>query len=226
MIFAGMHGELGMHGESGSQRMAKPLRIATLMLFIALFALQPGCERRGTPPNSVAPTPSPTPSQTGNNVVTVDIDLSTDSASRILLEAEAGRIKEPMKVFADKAASGGKYVLAPEGPDHKEINKGGDVAITFKVEEAGKYEMWLRVWWHCGCANSFGVSLDGKAHDDIGNNNYGAWQWMRIKAGPLGLSAGDHLLVVTNREDGARLDQVLLIQDSEYVPTGIEKPSP
>ena len=212
--------------------MSRLFRIVTPVLLAALLALQPGCSGSAAPPESAAAAPpTPTgevarPPETGRNDVTVDIDLTADSAPRILLEAETGRLKEPMKIFTDKTAAGKKYVLAPEGPNHKEISFGGDVALAFKVEEAGKYEVWLRVWWDHGCANSLNVVIDGKAHGYITNNNTEVWQWMRSRAGPFALAAGDHLLVVGNREDGSRLDQVLLIQDGEYVPAGIEKPLP
>lgn len=211
--------------------MSRRFRIAALVVLAALFALPPGCGGSAAPPESAPAAPaSPAggvarPPETAGGV-TVDIDLTADSAPRVLLEAETGRLREPMKVFASKAAGGDKYVLAPEGPNHKEISIGGDVVLAFKVEKAGKYELWLRVWWDHGCANSLNVAIDGKSHGYITNNNTEVWQWMRSQAGPFDLAAGEHLLVVGNREDGSRLDQVLLIQDSEYVPAGIEKPLP
>ena len=35
-------------------------------------------------------------------------------------------------------------------------------------------------------------------------------------------TSGEHVLVLTNREDGAAVDQILLTQDPDYRPTGIE----
>jgi hypothetical protein len=172
---------------------------------------------------------------------TVDINLDGAQTVKILIEAESGKVKPPMAIFEDDpAASGGKYVKNPadhpEGsPDHNHLSKAGEgsVALPFTVKEAGKYELWLRVWWCCGCGNSFALDItDPKAPagkrirnlGEIENGSYRKWQWMRWDKGQLDLAAGDYTLTVTNTEDGARLDQVLLVKDSSYIPGDAEKP--
>jgi len=158
------------------------------------------------------PTGRPAPGR-----LTVEYDIPAS----ILMEAELGQVHEPVAVFEDAAVSGGKYVLAPEGPDNKEISIGGDVACRFSVAEAGEYKLWLRVRWSGACGNSVGLTLDGADFGTVEDSVYDVWHWV-----PSGrrfrLAREKHLLVIANREDGAAVDQVLLTQDWDYRPTGIE----
>ncbi len=140
----------------------------------------------------------------------------------VLFEAEAGRIEAPVAEFESDAASGGKYVLAPEGPDHQEINKGGGVNFTLKIEKAGDYWFWLRTHWSGACGNSLGVALDGQDIGAVGDATYEEWHWVRLGRKPIALAGGDHVLYVESREDGSSFDQVLLAQDEDYRPIGIE----
>ena len=40
----------------------------------------------------------------------------------------------------------------------------------------------------------------------------------------MALDEGDYAFLIKNREDGSSIDQVLLTQDKDYRPTGIELP--
>ena len=153
------------------------------------------------------------------------ISIEYEVLPSILLEAESGAIKSPMKVFDDKGCSGGKYVLAPEGPDHKEISIGGDVTYKFSVKEAGQYVLWLRTNFSGACGNSLGIRLDGRDLGKVEDAVFEKWHWVALRAQRPRLTAGTHVLVITNREDGAACDQVLFTQDAEYRPTGIEQPN-
>jgi hypothetical protein len=52
----------------------------------------------------------------------------------------------------------------------------------------------------------------------IEDATYQTWHW--VKGPRLTLSAGQHTIRIQNREDGARLDQFMLINSTRYVPTG------
>lgn len=185
---------------------------------LAAFLLS-ACERKPAPAQPAAAAPNPDRSaRTGR--VTIEYDVRPS----ILFEAECGEVRAPVQLFEDSAASGGKYALAPEGPDHKEINKGGDVTYTLQVPEGGEYVMWVRAKWSGACGDSLGVLLDGSALGAVGDSVYETWHWVRLGRRKVQLAAGEHSLVITNREDGSAFDQVLLTQDPDYRPTGIEKP--
>lgn len=153
------------------------------------------------------------------------------SAPRIVIEAETAKIEPPMKIGEDANASGGKFVHAPEGPDHKEISVGGSATFDFQVKTAGDYLLWIRKNWCCGCGNSLTISVDkGKEITFGGDATYQRWDWKRVpdpaKPGApltLHLTEGPHNIKVGNREDGSKFDQMLLTQDNEYVPVAVEK---
>ena len=182
----------------------------------------------------------------------VEIELDDADAKKVVLDAEKGRIVKPMAVYSDgsppagvkgpKGASGGKYVETAEPVEkdpatgkRKELH-GGATTLTFDAPEAGKYYIWVRVWWRHGCANSYSIGLDGmpgmmkraKPHQ-ITDSTFGKWRWLAVgrsvlRPAAIRLAKGRHTLTLTSREDGSALDQVLVVNDPDYVPTGPEKP--
>ena len=194
--------------------------LQSVVLLIALL----GCGKSDSQPKSGKPA-------AGTGDAPVPQISMIKMAPRILIEAENGKIQPPMKVFRDAKASQGGFVEAPEGPNHKEISIGGSVTHTFVVEEPGAYVLWIRKSWTSGCGNSLTVSVDGGKEITFGGDaTYGKWDWKRVPdpaqpGQPLlcTLTKGTHTIAIGNREDGSRYDQILLIQDSEYVPVSIEK---
>ncbi|MCE5215993.1 hypothetical protein LLH03_03075, partial [bacterium] len=85
----------------------------------------------------------------------------------------------------------------------------GAAEYSFEVERAGGYLVWVRAWWEDGAANSFLASIDGEGKWTLGNtNDFKQWVW--VASGPRRLTAGRHLLRLSNREDGARADRVVI----------------
>ncbi|NOZ24242.1 MAG: hypothetical protein GXP25_24465 [Planctomycetes bacterium] len=199
--------------------MKKRLAIAVICVFAA------GCGKSDSKPTSAA--------AGGQGAAEVPAVTLIKTAPKIVIEAEAAtKLVPPMKVCADAQASGARYAEAPEGPNHKELSKGGSATYEFEVAEPGKYVLWIRKNWCCGCGNSLTVSVDG-AKDLMfgGDATYGKWDWQRVtdpaKPGtPLtyNFAKGKHTLTIGNREDGSKFDQILFIQDNEYVPVTAEKP--
>ena len=159
-------------------------------------------------------------------------------SGRVCLEAETASITEPIEVIAhdpqassaDKvaaAASGGSYLQIAQGKGNPPDMTNGTARLGFHIEEPGRYEFWCRVWWGDECSNSFGMQIDDAAPFTFGQNGtYKRWHWFkgppRLKQ--LELAAGEHVLLISNREDGVKLDQVLLVRSRRYVPVGIEEP--
>ena len=157
-----------------------------------------------------------------------------DTASFIWAEAESGAVQAPMTVQTDLDASSGRYVAVPDGEGNDAPEGGeGHVAFEFEVERAGEYVVWARVIGKDDNDNSFYVSMgDGPERrwdvlDDEGGGDVEDWTWLPVAArGESGvalryrLGAGAHTLRVRNREDGTRLDRVLVTSDLDYVPQG------
>jgi hypothetical protein len=155
----------------------------------------------------------------------------------VCFEAEALEgITEPMEVVdaakmpsddvskAVQGASGDKYlqIAIGKGKAPKVTCQAG---FAFEVEKEGTYYLWGRVWWDGECSNSFFMTLDDGLPFVFGEDaTYNAWHW--VKAPPrlkqLNLSKGKHKLTIKNREDGVRLDEILLVLDKNYVPVAIE----
>ena len=155
----------------------------------------------------------------------------------VCFEAESmDGITEPMEIVdATNAPSGGtvKVVKGASGDKYLQIAIGkgkapkaaGQASFTLEVEKEGSYTLWCRVSWDGECSNSFTMTLNDGLPFIFGEDaTYNAWHW--VKAPPrlkqLNLSKGKHKLTVKNREDGVRLDQVLLVLDKGYVPVDIE----
>jgi len=203
-------------------------RSALLMsIIVSSLFLIGGCEK--APSQNIPVEPSDGPSAVNEPRPAV-IEIERAEFPSILLEAESGEIAAPVQLYEDdEAASGGAYVLAPEGPEHKEISIGGGVTYKFEVPEAGDYALWVRGRWCCDCGNSVEVLLDGVSEGTVEDAVLGQWHWVALlddkhdlKMKPL--RSGTHLLVILNREDGAAWDQILLTQDPDYRPSGVELP--
>jgi hypothetical protein len=177
--------------------------------------------------SSTSTTSSTTSSSTSNNTSTfiASTSLTEDynsSSTIFAFEAEEGVIKNAMVTGNDNNSSAGSYIWAPSGTD-------GYSQYTFEVTSAGNYVVWGRVHAPSGGANSFLVSMDGKADStwdvDLSDN----WIWDKVNkrngADPVvySLAEGTHTLVIKQREDGTKLDGIVITKDKNSVPTAISE---
>jgi hypothetical protein len=143
------------------------------------------------------------------------------------IEAEAGALVSPMATAADSAASGGLYITTPDlGGGLEATSPGGQAAYTFTVPSSGTYVVWGRTLSPGGGSDSFWVSMDGAPFARWNTPIGTAWVWDQVSgdgiADPLvfTLAAGPHTLVIKQREDGTRLDRLLVTSDRAFVPQG------
>lgn len=166
-------------------------------------------------------------------------ELPAMAGGRICLEAEACEaVTAPMRVVdeagtnsagAVTGASGGKYLEIPKGAGNPPQVTAGEARFTFAIEEPGEYTLWGRVYWLSACNSSFTVQIDDSLPFTFGKDaTFNAWHWIkqppRLKQ--MTLTRGPHTLTFRNRQDGVKLDQVLLALDKRYVPVGIEDVTP
>ena len=162
------------------------------------------------------------------------VRVHTGATSNIVIEAEdAASVEAPVMIVDDKNASGGRCISIPGGSGKPGEAKSGDVQdkyperwgaaiYKFTVPEAGKYRIWGRKFWEDGCGNSFTFVVNGGAPIEFGGDStYDSWEWLAApKLFPL--KAGENRLEVLNREDGVRLDKILITRDTDYIPQGKE----
>lgn len=159
------------------------------------------------------------------------------SAAPVCFEAEHARdVAAPIKVVTKaasaedaacvKGASGGAFLEIAEGAGKPPDVTGGKAVFTFEMTKDRACYLWARVWWNDGCGNSVAMSIDGAKPFTFGQDaTYKCWHWVKSppRLSQLKLKAGTHTLTLTNREDGVRIDQILLESNRRFVPVDIEK---
>lgn len=159
------------------------------------------------------------------------MNINLVQAGKVVVEAEkADEMLAPMVLEDVSEASGGKCLVIVEGagkpggdrPDGtKYPDLWGRATYTIQVPADGEYVFWGRTWWLDSCGNSVDVAIDeAKPQVFGGDSTFKSWHW--VKGPTFELKAGNHRLVVLNREDGVKLDQYLLTTDSAYRPVGTE----
>ena len=112
----------------------------------------------------------------------------------LCLEAEAGKLTDPVTLYKSKDCSGAAGIEVPEGANPKaEEGKPppkltGECTLTFKVPKDGTYSLWARAWWLDGC----GSSLPSRWMAATAQRSAAAtmrWHWCEA---PLQLTAGTY----------------------------------
>jgi len=106
-------------------------------------------------------------------------------------------------------ASGGRYAVIPDGTYQ---GSNGGVVYWVDVDTPGAYFLWARTYWPDVGGNSLYLQLDEGDRTLFGNDeepgHIGQWFWLR---GPeWQLTRGLHRVCVWWREDGTRLDRIVL----------------
>jgi hypothetical protein len=157
------------------------------------------------------------------------VTVTEVAAVKVWFEAESGTLHAPMVAAQSALASSGQYILAPNGAGNifDSALSGGYANYTFTVPEAGNYVIWGRVLAATGGDDSFYVSMDGGVYALWDTVISTVWAWDQVNnrdvADPVvySLTAGQHTLIVKQREGGTKLDRLLITNDLQYVPQGL-----
>ena len=158
------------------------------------------------------------------------------TAAPLVWDLHVATVSPPFVLLADPTAAGGQSVTVPPGAG----TALGAVRLDFTVPTAGDYQLWLRCFWGTdhddACSNSVAVILDGGRPVTIEDGTYRVWHWLPVafaadRRAPLALTAGPHALLLQNREDGVKFDQVFLApwtadEFARRVPQGLEPATP
>jgi hypothetical protein len=171
-------------------------------------------------------------------------DSSTDVVEPLFLEAEDGRITEPIAVRADLEASARAYVSSTEGGGPSD-DLGGTVSLEFDIDGTGSYLVWGRVASDADgptSSDSFFVSLDDGPEDvwdflePVGGTDKWEWDLVSLRCEADGdpgsfavhfcdpwsihLTSGRHVLTFRTRDPLSRLDAIVIVaEDSPDLPT-------
>jgi hypothetical protein len=85
-------------------------------------------------------------------------------------------------------------------------------------------KVWVRAWWEGSCGNTVCIRVGDQGKNlTVGNDGtYDAWHWLEVPTS-FALEKGTHTIYLLNREDGIRIDQLLVTSDMEYYPQGAEE---
>jgi hypothetical protein len=158
-----------------------------------------------------------------------EVKFVNGASFSLLLEAEDGDLQWPMAIGDETAASAGGYVGVPEGTGslYSASENAGFAEYHFEVPETGDYVIWGRQISNDNASDSFFVSVDGQAdmvwYTKLGGQD--VWTWdvvsnrseedLRDANNPqvYWLEAGFHTLAIKQREDGTRLDAIVITND-------------
>jgi hypothetical protein len=156
------------------------------------------------------------------------------SAVLIWIEAETGALTSPMQVATDANASGNSYIHVPNGSGN---DGNGQAEYTIYIPQTAEYVIWGRVLAPNGSDDSFYVMMDGDSErlwDCLYDGKSSQWSWDEVTERGNGtfdnpqydpavfhLTQGEHRLTIKQREDGTKLDKLLLTTDFNYVPVGM-----
>ncbi|MBX2963823.1 MAG: hypothetical protein KF687_15035 [Cyclobacteriaceae bacterium] len=139
---------------------------------------------------------------------------------KIWFEAECGNVGDNWEVVTDASASNGAYVTIKSGVNSEPNKAPEDVAINqviipFTIEKAGTYNILAKCIGPTPSDDSYWVKVDHGAFEIANGLGGTTWQWGRLITTTL--TPGQHTLTITYREDGARLDKILITTSSASV---------
>lgn len=142
--------------------------------------------------------------------------------SDIWLEAEDGDTGSLWNILTDHNASSDKYVTVKNGNNSNNDapdNEDGWIKHVFNVSTESTYALWMRTICPNANDDSFWIRMDnGQWEQWNGIPSSTAWQW-NLYPKTFYLTEGIHELYIGYREDGAKLDKMLLSYTGT-LPTG------
>jgi len=136
----------------------------------------------------------------------------------------SGSITSPLQIKESQGASNGGFVEVLAGNNNTTaMPAAGQVCHHFSITTAGNYRVWGRVIAPSTSDDSFWVKMDAGAAINWTLPVGAAWHWDMVhpNAGAtsiFALGAGDHDLCFGFREDGARLDALVITNLTTYNP--------
>ncbi len=166
--------------------------------------------------------------RTDTEDITITV-ISSATTEYIWLEAEdADEINPLMEITSDPSASGGSYIWVPDGGGWKGP---GYARYIITITTPGDYKICGRVQAPTNADNSFLVRMDDDPDRTWTIALTDSWAWDEVNHWGSGtetdpeidpviytLSAGEHILTIKHREDGTKLDRLLITNDLSFVP--------
>ncbi len=157
----------------------------------------------------------------------IEAETRGTETTYMYLDAEDAEVEAPMTFEADPDTVSGGYVHVPDDHSDAKYVEEGTATLTFEVPADGDYMLWGRTMGLDGKSDSFYVRLDGgeesEWHVSHARDGKPEWRWRQVETlQPARLEAGEHTLTLRSREDGTRLDTVIVTNDPTFEPVGMQ----
>ena len=131
----------------------------------------------------------------------------------IWIEAKnADYVIAPLYIEDDEDASGGKALVCKG----IHVSNSGIAKYKVSVKKEGNYYFWGRCYWKDACSNQFRIQHNNKRYSYGDDPVYGKWHW--VKGPAMYFRQGDNEVFLLSHDEGARIDEILLTMDPDYVP--------
>ena len=152
--------------------------------------------------------------------VAILVNPQTPQLITVALEAETGILTAPMVIQSSGTASGGQFVVVPQGSGNN-FNDGtnggpGQVSHLINIPQGGTYALWARTIALNGGNDSFYVTSSGALIREWLVPISTTWKWNKIAEVFVGVGAFN--VEFRQREDGTQLDKVVVTNDLNLVP--------
>lgn len=151
---------------------------------------------------------------------TLHVKFRSLNHTEIWLEAECATLGVNWDVNADAEASNGSYVMVKSGIQSLSQGAGseGTLLLPFSVDTTGNYNLHARLNCPTSDDDSFWIKLDNGSFSMFNGLVSSGWSWLKLTN--FWLAKGQHKLTFTYREDGAKLDKIL-IANTGIIPTDL-----
>ena len=137
----------------------------------------------------------------------------------IFMEAECATVGSSWSlVTTDTLASNGKYVVVNglNSTATAPVGAAAAVVFTFNVDSVANYNFVARINCPTGDDDSYWIKIDNGAFATVNNLGTAGWQWVKLTNGTL--SVGQHTFTIAYREDGAKLDKLVVTTSNAAIP--------
>jgi hypothetical protein len=134
----------------------------------------------------------------------------------------------PFEVGEDPSASGGKFIWMPGQPSGQGGSEIARAIFPTRLPAAGTYYVWGRVLTPTSADDSFYVWIRNDKGDLLPRTEWPlgvhkAWEWVALELEPrqergVSLPGGVVLVEIFCREDGAKIDELLITSDAKWRP--------
>ncbi|MBN1560374.1 RICIN domain-containing protein, partial [candidate division KSB1 bacterium] len=149
----------------------------------------------------------------------------SSSGGIVSIEAEDGTLGDRWNIGYHTGASNGAFIeIDPSynnGTSSPECTSAECVAsYSFDISSSGNHRFWFRIVSENGSDDSFFWRIDDGSWN-LENNRWGFGNWYLTDNSQVdSLNAGSHVLEISYRENGTRLDKFVIQLDSAPMPCG------